>query len=247
MKRNYRSLVVILIAAAVLLGLSACGSVPDAQAQSVGTDEIIQVTGTGRARGEPDLATLNVGVNIANESISDAVQQSNQTIAEITEAIQEHGVDPADIQTTNFSIWAEEQWDPDTGQRLPNRLYRVDSTVQINVRTVDSVGEILEASIQAGANNIYGLTFGLQDPSDLVADAREAAIADAQAKAASIAEALGLELGQVVSVMDLTGGFVYPVFESAAMGIGGGAGEPPINEGAMSVSASVQLSFAIVR
>ncbi|MFP3853197.1 MAG: SIMPL domain-containing protein, partial [Anaerolineales bacterium] len=205
------------------------------------------VTGTGRARGEPDLATLNVGVNIADESISEAVEESNRTIAEITAAIQEHGVEPADIQTTNFGIWAEEQWDPETGQRLPDRLYRVDSTVQINVREVDRVGEILEASIQAGANNIYGLTFGLQDSSDLVAKAREAAIADAEAKAASIAEALGLELGQVVTVVDITGDFVSPVFESAAMGVGGGAGEPPISEGAMSVSASVQISFEIVR
>jgi hypothetical protein len=226
--------------------LAACGATPSL-ANGSNSEEVITVTGVGRARGEPDMATLSVGVNVADEAIDSAVSESNETIAEITTVLESLGIDPADIQTTNFSIWGEEQWDPDTGQRREERLYRVDSTVQITVHQIDMLGEILSKVIDAGANNIYGLTFGIEDTSSLADQARAAALDHARAKAGNIAADLDLTLGEVVSVVDLSGGSPLPSFESAAYGLGGGGGEPPISEGAMVLAVTVQVSYQIDR
>lgn len=227
--------------------LSACSANPVALSGTSDSPDLITVTGVGYARGEPDKATLSIGVNYADEDVSSAVDQANGTIDEITNILISMGLDAADIQTTNFSIWGEEQWDPETGQRRPDRLYRVDSTVQITIRQVDLIGEILQRVIAAGANNIYGLTFGIADTSPLADQARSAALADAKQKAEDIADEVGVELGQVVSVADTSGGPIMPSFEYAGMGLGGGGGEPPISEGSMLVTVTVQMGYEIVR
>jgi uncharacterized protein YggE len=231
---------------ATTLLLSGCGVSPLAAADSA-SNEVITVSGIGYARAEPDKATLSVGVNYADEDIAQAVDQANATIDDITELLLSMGVEAEDIQTTNFSIWGEEQWDQETGQRRPEKLYRVDSNVQITIRQVEDIGKILQEVISAGANNIYGLTFGIADTSALADEARTAALADARRKAEAIANEVDVELGQVISVVDTSGGPVMPSFEGAAMGLGGGGGEPPISEGSMLVTVSVQMAYEIVR
>jgi uncharacterized protein YggE len=242
-----RSVVVLLIAFAITIAGCSPASEREASESSHNATDTIIVTGLGKARANPDQATVSVGVNVSNENITLAVRESNETIARITEVVKELGVEEDDIQTTNFNIWAEEQWDPETGQRKEEKLYRVDSTVQINVNDVEKIGEILEASIASGANNIFGLRFGIQDPSSLTAEARIGALDDAQQRADQIAQELGVTLGEVQSVVEISGGSVMPFFESAEFGMGGGGGEPPISEGSMTVSVSVQVTFKISR
>jgi len=232
------------ILAALVLG--ACA--PLGGASSVGDRELITVTGVGRANGDPDKANISVGVSVVHEQIAQAVAESNRTMDEITQALLALGIAEADIQSTNFSIWQEEIWDPETGQPSGEKRFHVDSTLQINLRQVERVGEVLEVSIDNGANSIYGLSFGIEDTSDLASEARAAAIADARARADEIASELGVEVGDVVVVSE-SSGFVSPIFEVAASGygLGGGGGEPPISEGSMTVSISVNVSYAIVR
>jgi uncharacterized protein YggE len=232
--------------AAVLLAavLVSCGAGPAVVAADQSPDTIT-VTGTGESRSDPDMATLNLGVNVSDLDISQAVADSNQTIAAITDAVKGLGVEESDIQTTNFNVWPEDVYDRDTGQPTGSRRFHVDSTVQINVRQVDDVGKILEAAIQSGANNIYGLNFGIQDTHGLSAEARTAALADARSRAEQVANELGVALGQVRSVVDNSGGTVYPVFQGA--GIGGGGGEPPISQGQMTVTVNVTVSYEISR
>lgn len=241
---NARTLILFLLVTLLAVAMSGC-STASTVASSSPTARVITVSGLGNARGEPDLARLTIGVNVAEEEISEAVNESNRIIDDVTAVLRDLGVAESDIQTSNFSIWTEEQWDPETGQRREERLYRVDSTVQITVRQVDTVGEILQAAIDAGANNIYGLSFGIDDASGLAAEARLGALQNAREKAEAIAAELGVELGEVQSVIETSGGSPMPVFESAAMGLGGGGGEPPISEGSMTLSVNVQMSFAI--
>ncbi len=249
MKVSRRRSVVTLLLIVLVVAIAGCSSVSEREASgsSDNATDTIMVTGLGKARANPDQATMSVGVNVSNENINLAVKESNDTIARITEVVKELGVEEDDIQTTNFNIWAEEQWDPETGQRKEEKLYRVDSTVQINVNDVEKIGEILEASITNGANNIYGLRFGIQDPSGLTAEARLGALDDARQRAEQIAAELGVTLGEVQSVVEISGGSVMPFFESAEFGIGGGGGEPPISEGSMTVTVSVQVTFKIIR
>lgn len=246
MKISRKSLGLMLLIAIVISGCSAIQNSPASEASS-NTADTVTVTGFGKALANPDRASISVGVNIADEDIARAVEESNQTIAHITDAVVALGVKEADIQTTNFTIWAEEQWDQETGQRKEEKLYRVDSQIQIIVNDTEKIGKILETSIANGANNIYGLSFGIQDSSDLAAEARVLALEDARQRAEQIAQELGVTLGEVQRVAEVSGGWVQPFYESAMYGIGGGGGEPPISEGSMSVTVSIDVAFKINR
>lgn len=236
-----------LVIMGAVLALIITGCAPAASASvSENGDETIRVTGFGRARGNPDMANISIGVSVANEDVVAAVEQSNRVMERITQVMTERGIAEADIQTTNFNIWAEEQWDPQTGQRKDARLYRVDSNIQLTVRDVDDLSGVLQDAITNGANNIYGLNFGIQEPNALAQEARVAALRDARERAEQLAEELGVSLGDVVSVGEVSGGSVMPFFESA-MGVGGGGGEPPISEGSMSVNSSIEVVYKIVR
>ena len=231
---------------ALAIGAAACAPVAGTPAAAPATEQqMITVTGDGQAHTAPDMATVSVGVQVVNTEISAAIDQSNQTIGKITDAIKALGVADADVHTTNFSVWPEDRYDPNSGQLLPDRNYRVESTIEINVRAIDKVGQVLEAAIQNGANNIYGLNFQLQDTSGLASQARAAAIDDAQARAQEVASALGVSLGEVVSATEVSGGTIFPVFEGG--GLGGGGGAPPISQGEMTITVSMQVSYRIER
>jgi len=248
MKATRRKSYGVLLMIALALTIAGCSVNPGSSTSetSSGTAATITVTGFGKARANPDRASINVGVIVAEEDITRAVEESNEIIARITDAVMGLGVEEADVQTTNFSIWAEDQWNRETGLRMEEKLYRVESTLQINVNDIEKIGRILEASITSGANNIYGLNFGIQDPSSLGADARVRALDDARQRAQHIAQELGVTLGEVQRAVDISGASMVPFFESTGYDMGGG-GAPPISEGSMTVTVSMDVTFEINR
>ena len=248
MKATRRKSYSVLLIIALALTIAGCSVYPSNSASeaSSSTAATITVTGFGKARANPDRASVNVGVIVAEEDITRAVEESNEIIARITDAVMALGVDEADIQTTNFSIWADEQWNRETGLRMEERLYRVESTIQINVNDTKKIGGILEASIASGANNVYGLNFGIQDPRSLAAEARVRALDDTRQRAQHIAQELGVTLGKVQRVVDISGASMMPFFESGRSDMGGG-GAPPISEGSMTVAVSMEVTYEINR
>lgn len=228
---------------------AACSSQPLGQASAAQppAPEVITVTGAGTARGEPDMATVSLGVTVSDARISAAVESSNETIDQITQELVALGVPEANIQTSNFNIWPEDVFDRQTGQNTGERIYHVDSTLQVRIEGTDMVGQVLQTAVENGANNVYGLTFGLQDTSGMAEEARASAIDDARGRAGQIAQALEVELGEVLSATEISGGQVISVVEAEARGIGGGGGEPPISEGQLAVNVMMEISFRIVR
>jgi len=232
------------IVLAVLGAVAVAGCAPG-QAASTGT-ETISVTGYGEARGNPDIATLNLGVNVVNSSIDTAVEESNEAVARLTAALTGMGILGVDIQTTNFNVWREDIYSPETGQVTGEFRYHVDSSLTVNVREITKASEVLKVGLQNGANNIYGPSFAIDNTDVLAAQARAGAVADARARAEQVAAELGLTLGEVMSVKEVSGGPVFAYFAAAGQGGGGGEG-PPISEGSLTVNIQLEVSFAIVR
>ena len=228
-----------------VLGAVAVAGCATAKDDDAGT-ETISVTGYGEARGNPDIASLTIGVNVANASIDAAVEESNETVARLTAALKGLGILEADIQTASFNVWKEDVYSPETGQLTGEQRYHVDSSVQVNVRDISRASEVLKVAITNGANNIYGPSFAIDNTDELTAQARASAIADARARGEQIAAELGVTLGEVVSVKEFSGGPVYAYF-AVAQGGGGGDGGPPISAGSLTVSIQLEISFAIVR
>ena len=106
---------------------------------------------------------------------------------------------------------------------------------------------MLEAAIEAGANNISSVSFSLSDPSALRTEARQEAVEDARATAEELAELNGVAIGRVVSVSEVISGGAYYVSEvaSAAEGLGGGGG--PISPGEVSVNVQLQIAYEILQ
>jgi uncharacterized protein YggE len=206
----------------------------------------ITVVGEGKVTLEPDIARVTIGVETVTNTVKEASEQNRATVEAVLAALAEQGIAEEDMQTSGFSIYAE-RFGPEGPLAEGDVRYRVSNNVMVTIRDIDNVGTILDAAIEAGANNIYGVEFALDDPGVAESDARSAAIADAQAKAAELAELTGLSLGQVVSVSEVVGGgggYYLGNFAEQARAFGGGG--TPITPGQLDLVMQLQVIYSIV-
>lgn len=240
---------VLFFAACVLACLSACGS-EDGQAPAPEPDvrglRQITVTGTGVAAAEPDLATIVFGVDVtANDpalAVADAGARMNAAMA----AAREQGVAGEDLRTTSYNLWSEEVYDPRTYRPTGQLRYRVSHFTSADVRDVTQVGAVLAAIVGAGVNSVSGVSYGVADRQALQASAASEAVADARARADSIAAGLGVTVGRPLVVGEYT--YSSPDMTAAWGNYGFGAGEyaaPPVSPGSFTVTSSVTVTFEI--
>ena len=145
----------------------------------------------------------------------------------------------------NFSIWPVERYDPQTGQPTGEKTYAVDNTVYVTVRELDTLGDLLDTAVEAGANTVNNIQFDVDDKDAALQTARAEAIQDAQAKAQELAEASGVTLGelQTINFIDTP---MYPIFDGR--GGGGAAAEAaavPIQPGQLTFTVTVNLTYLI--
>lgn len=162
----------------------------------------ISVKGTGKVNAPPDMATIITGVQTQMVTASEAVKANNATMARLLETLQENKIAKKDIQTSNFSVSPVYQRDP--RNRNQNKVigYRVSNQVRVRVRNLPKLGDTLDAVIEAGSNQISGVTFGVSDPSGLLDQARSKAIAEARSRAGVYAQAAGVKVGPVHSISE---------------------------------------------
>ncbi len=205
----------------------------------------ITVVGEGRVRVEPDIARINIGVEVVRPTVREATDANNEIIDGVIAALTGAGVAEEDIQTSGFSVFAE-RFGPEGPLPEDQVTYRVTNTVNVIVRNLESVGAVLDASIEAGANNIYGVEFALDDTAAAQGEARSAAIADAQVKAEDLANLTGTSVGRVLSVSEIVGAQpFFNQFATAAQGLGGGGG-PAIQPGQLALSMQLQVVYEMV-
>ena len=205
----------------------------------------ITVVGVGKASGAPDVAKISVGVATQADTVQQAVAENKAKMTLLLDALKALGVADKDIQTSNYSVYTERQSvpSPEGKGAVGPTIFHVNNQVNVTVRDVNKLGDALDKTVAAGANNIYGISFSVDDPTKLQADARTEAIADAKARAESLAKLAGVTLGDVVSVSEVIGSSV-PMYDArAAMGMGGGG--TPVQPGELEVSMSIQVTFAI--
>ena len=205
----------------------------------------ITVVGMGKASGTPDVAHVNVGIETEADTVQKAVADNKDKMTRLLETLKGLGIADKDIQTTNYGVYTQRQPGPD-GKGMGPTTYNVNNQVNVTVRDVAKLGDVLDKAVAAGANNVYGVSFSVDDTSKLEADARAKAFADAKARAESLAKLAGVTLGDVATVSEVIGG-PGPVYDgarmSAAAGLGGGGA--PIQPGELEVNTSIQVTFAI--
>lgn len=215
------------------------------RAQSASTGHVI-VVGEGSVKLEPNIAQANIGVEVTNSTVKDASAAAGELMTALLAALKEAGVADKDIQTSGFNIFADRGFGPAGQDGEP--IYRVSNNVMVTIRDLESVGDVLDAAIDAGANNIYGVNFSLDDDNAAQSAARAQAITNAEAKAQELAGLSGLELGNVLSVSEIIGSsggfFAGGVRQSVAManGMGGGG---PISPGELEVSVQLEVVYEL--
>jgi hypothetical protein len=248
---NKKSLITVLFVLLLGLALAACNAATPGQAtvaaQQPGTAVNpggITVVGQGTAYGQPDQATVVVGVDTFAPTVAEATAQNQTTLDNVMAALAAAGIADEDIQTTNYSLYAEQIY----GDKGPEGIagYRVSNQVNVKIRDIALVGDVLGAVTEAGANAIYGVNFSVADPAALEAEARALAMDDAAKRAASLAELGNVTLGGVKVISEVVGQPVMP------LGMGGGgfameqaASAPGISPGQLSYQVQVQVTYDI--
>lgn len=257
-RRSGKVWVLFLLVAMAAMVLSGC--IPSASAAPTPAAEsparTITVVGRGEVKAKPDIATVNLGVEVLAATVDEAMGQAADRMKAILATLKGLGIAEKDIQTSNFSISFERQG-PITlpavegtsgakagSQETPAGFYRVSNMVQVTVRDLDKVGDVLDAAVEAGANNVWGVSFGLDDTDALEAQAREKAVANGRSRAESLAKLNGVNVGEVIAVSEVIGGTPGVMFaEAAARGLGGGGA--PVEPGEITFSTQVQIVYAI--
>lgn len=239
---------VVIASIAVVLALVALVGVigtlyvrPVAAQASSGVQGMRQVTvvGNGEAKGTPDTATVQLGIETRAATASEAVAQNSQQMTALIAKVKELGVNDEDIQTSNFNV------SPDYDYEAKQvRGYVVSNSASVTIRNLETAGTLLDQVVQLGANQIFGISFSVADPDAVLADARQAAIDDARAKALQLAQAMGAQVGDVLVISENVGSTpVVPLPMAAEFAQDRAA--VPVEAGSQSFTAQVQVTFAL--
>ena len=205
------------------------------------TTNTIQANGSVTRQVKPDMAQLTVGVITQAATAQAAADQNASTTDAVTKALQAILGANGTIQTLYYSITPRYTMN---GAQQTLTGYVVSNTVQATSNDVTLVGRLIDAANGAGANNISGPLYGLQNSDPEIQLALAAASRQALAHAASIASGLGAKAGAVISAQE--GSTVRPVVDGSAPGATAGT-STPIQTGTVSVSVSVTITVALVQ
>lgn len=216
----------------------------------------VTVLGNGSVKVEPDTAVVQIGINIQQETLSGALDQANATMRDIIAALTGLGIAADDIQTANFNVYAVRDYSRgDTTAQLPPLVgYNVTNQVAVTIRDLvwqqgmpsDQVGNVITAAVEAGANEIYGVTFSVEDTKDAEKEARALAVANANERAAELADAAGKQVGEVIAMSE---GVTFSPIGYTVMADGsqrGGAGGVPVMGGTIEVSIAVSVTYELI-
>lgn len=206
----------------------------------------ISVTGRGEAYAAPDMAVIRVGVMTEAADAAGAMSDNNGKQAAIIDALKAAGIEARDMQTSDLSLDQRIAYPEKEAPRIEG--YRASNMLTVRVRDLEKLGEILDATIQAGATNLVDLNFQRDDNKALQDDARKAAVEDAVSRATIMAEAAGVKLGAIRMIDE--GSAQMPPRPMAMMARAGMAdmeSSVPVQAGEMVISTDVRVVFELVQ
>lgn len=209
-----------------------------------GTDRQILVSGEGRVEVAPDLAVITLGVSKEAKEAGEAMALVSEDMFAVVQELRAVGIADKDLQTQQISlqpVWSNGGSYNSSGERRITGFLAA-NTVNLRVRDLDQLGEVLDRVLRAGANQFQGLRFDVADHALLQDQMRASAVADARHKAEQLAAAAGVTLGPVRTITDQDHGGGRPMM---AMEMSR-SGAMPIEAGELSFSHNVQVVFDLV-
>jgi len=232
---------VVLGGAAALKGQTPPGPVP----REAATWQTVSVTGTGRVSLTPDRASFTVGVQTVAPSLAAATQENAARMTAILAALRQAGATDRELRTTGLSIYP--QMAPEPGNKPRIVAYQVSNNVTVTRDDVATIGKLLEAAVQAGANTVSGVSFTVREPARGRDIGLQAAFAEAKAKAEILARAAGRTVGRALAITE--GGVALPpgpmpMYRRAEMAQAASYAAP-VESGAEEIAFTVSVVFEL--
>jgi uncharacterized protein YggE len=196
-----------------ITALAGCATAPIAMAQppmpqppgmpamsSIQPETTITLMGRGSIEQAPDVAMINVGVQVEAKTAADAMAQQATNMNGVFAAVKAAGIADRDMQTGNMSLNPVYEYPNNARPRLTG--YQASNSITIKVRKLDTLGKTLDAVVKGGGNTINGISFSVDQPEKFQNDARVEAIKDAAAKAELYAQAVGYKVKRIVTISE---------------------------------------------
>jgi len=242
--------VVLILAGLSLAGCSNGGPLTrEAWGINLGSQqEGIWVSGQGKVTVKPDIVTMRLGIESQQNTVAEAQKKAAEAMDRVMTTLTGNGVADKDIQTQSFNIQKVTRWDND--KQLEIVLgYRVGNIVAAKLRDLKKAGAIIDAVAVAGGDltRIDSIAFSIDDPSRYQEQARQKAMADANATAKQLANLGGVTLGKPTYISE-SGYVPSPIYSGGMMKAQAAESVPtPISPGEMEVSLNVQVVYAILK
>ncbi|MFC7450175.1 SIMPL domain-containing protein [Rhodococcus daqingensis] len=204
----------------------------------------VTVVGHGSAAAAPDIMRITVSVEVRRPDVTSAFEQAGHAAQAVSEALRAAGVAPADVSTTGLSVHADTVWQENQGQKVVG--YIASTSLSVTLRDLSAPGQVIADCVGAGGDDVRlgGLELGIADQTGLLAQARDAAFADALAKARQYAGLSGRELGKVVELSEDVDS--PPMPRPMVRAMKASADGMPIERGETELSATARVRWTLI-
>jgi hypothetical protein len=202
----------------------------------------IQVTGSAIVTGAPDVAYITLGVETRDASAEVAAQENANRMAKVFSALKALGLTDKELTTSGYNVYSSSQvQNRGTEEEVTITTYHVQNRINITTKDLASVGQIIDAAVKAGSNQVQGVRFDIEDKQVMQLEALKDAVAQGMAKATVMAESAGLTLGGLATMNESYSSYAPMVSAMAFRADSSPA--TTINPGDIEVSATVNLEF----
>ena len=219
--------------------------------QEIETKNTITISDPGEIYAKPDLALVNLSVKTEAKTVSEAISENTKKMNRVIDFVKGEDVEEKDLKTTSFNIYPRYEWRKEVG--IPpypegKRVligYEVTQSLQVKIRDMEKIGNIIEGATAAGVNQVGNLQFTIDKQDELKAEARTQAIDKAKAKAKELASQLGVNLVRITNFSESS---VLPRYydlrfeEMVGMGV---AEAPQIETGENKITVTVTITYEI--
>ena len=205
--------------------------------------DTFNVSGEGSVTVKPDIALISAGVTAKGNTVKEAQDQINTVSNNIAASIKKLGVEEKDIQTTNYTINPNYDFQSNI-QRITG--YNASTNFLIKIRNIDLINQVIDAATTSGANQISSISFDVDEKAKAEDEARKKAVDAAKKKAESAARIAGFRLGKLVNYSENFGGGAFPIPLSRDLSISAGSPKTEIEPGSSEIKVVVTLSYEIL-
>ncbi len=212
-----------------------------------GENGVISITGIGKITAKPDMAYITSGVISIEKNAQEALAQNSNAMASLIKVLKNAGIEERDIQTSNFSISPQYDYNNSSNNQPPKITnYRVSNSLTIIVRDLNILGHIIDKAVSVGSNSINSVRFAIDDTSALLNEARKKAMQDAFEKAILYTEAANVTLGKIRYISE-NSGFMPPPFpaEMTRMAMSADASAVPMQSGELTFSSTISVVWEL--